>query len=267
MPTPPVAEAISVRQNKTPHIAKTKHSRIYVPPAAAPSTCARIRGPQALLEAAEPRAKTSGQKANHSLQGRFPLQLRRSQTQKFPHQACGRFHLATKLLLRLRAKIDQFLKFALGLINRVESFSFDINLDLAGFNQLTLALHLGDSFFGTLDRKAKIIKQVFDQQRVFNIGSGIHALLTIAFARRQQRKLRFPIAQNIRLHADNVGDFANSKKHSIGNTDRSLEFHGQGFESPLPPLPPVAVFTSALKTCEGLKVSTRRAEILIAVPV
>ena len=51
MPTPPVAEAISPRQKETPNIAKTKHSRIYVPQGVATSTCPRIKGPQACSKA------------------------------------------------------------------------------------------------------------------------------------------------------------------------------------------------------------------------
>src|SRR6185369_11291041 len=73
-----------------------------------------------------------------------------------------------------------------------------------------------ESLLRARDRVLVLVKQLFDPQRHFHVAFAIDALAGAVLLRRQHRKFRFPVAQDVRLHTRELTNFPDLEKQLIG---------------------------------------------------
>src|SRR5581483_3381077 len=118
-----------------------------------------------------------------------------------------------------------------------------------------------EALLRAFEGEAILVQQGLDPEHHLDVVLPVHALAGVVLARAKQLELGFPVPEDVRRHAGDVGHLADPEEQLVGNPRLGA--------APIPL--PVAVghrwFTWALSPFEGLNVSTRRAVISISLPV
>src|SRR5438067_7642448 len=120
--------------------------------------------------------------------------------------------------------------------------------------------HLAEPPLGALDRVALGVEQAADLEQHLDVLAAVEPVPRPRLAGPEDAELRLPVAQHVRLHADQLRDLADLEVEPVGQRDGAH----------VPPLaagggpPPFIVF---LSTWLALKVRTRRPEMTISSPV
>src|SRR5438093_3769950 len=120
--------------------------------------------------------------------------------------------------------------------------------------------HLAKPPLGAFDRVALGVEQAADLEQHLDVLAAVEAVPCPRLAGPEDAELRFPVAQHVRLHPDQLRDLADLEVQLVGQ---------RGAAHVAPPVagggpPPFIVF---LSTWLALKVSTRRPEMTISSPV
>src|SRR5439155_1239305 len=135
-------------------------------------------------------------------------------------------------------------------------FSFQNVCETLGINPESLR----GALLGALDRVALGVEQAADLEQHLDVLAAVEPVPRPRLAGPEDAELRLPVAQHVRLHADQLRDLADLEVEPVGQRDGAH----------VPPLaagggpPPFIVF---LSTWLALKVRTRRPEMTISSPV